>query len=208
MGKVYLTPLVLSVFISAIVAGAGGLRSYKVQRGDNLTLISKKTGVSVQELVRLNSITNPNRLLVGQKLLLSSPNGVYSGGVKTVEKEIPSLRLVKPVDHWYIRVGYRSYGENTNYGLLCEIKPGTAIRAANRGTVAKIGYLYGYGKYILIDHGNGWHTLYSNIKKSMVSAGEIVESGATIAVGEGDSFFFSLAYKGKPVNPLGYLENN
>lgn len=51
---------------------AGGAQTYTVQRGDTLSSIAAKTGVSVAELQRLNNIANPNRITVGQKLTLPS----------------------------------------------------------------------------------------------------------------------------------------
>ena len=41
---------------------------YKVRRGENLSYISKKLGVSFSELIRLNNIRNPNRIRTGQRL--------------------------------------------------------------------------------------------------------------------------------------------
>ena len=50
---------------------------YIVVRGDNLTKIARKFGVTVSDLVRWNNIKNPNLIYPGQKLLIREPEGVY-----------------------------------------------------------------------------------------------------------------------------------
>ena len=50
---------------------------YIVVRGDNLTKIARKFGVTVSDLVRWNNIKNPNLIYPGQKLLIRAPEGVY-----------------------------------------------------------------------------------------------------------------------------------
>lgn len=52
-------------------------QTYTVKRGDNLTKIARKFGVTVSDLVRWNNIKNPNLIYPGQKLLIRAPEGVY-----------------------------------------------------------------------------------------------------------------------------------
>jgi LysM repeat protein len=48
----------------------GGFRTYTVRSGDTLYLISRRYNVSINRLIELNNITNPNQLRVGQQLLI------------------------------------------------------------------------------------------------------------------------------------------
>ena len=52
-------------------APAGGAKTYTVQRGDTLTTISRKTGVSTKDIIKINGIKNPKRITPGMELRLS-----------------------------------------------------------------------------------------------------------------------------------------
>lgn len=79
--------------------------------------------------------------------------------------------------------GYRTYnGVYENHGALdIPAASGTPIYASNAGTVLKAEYHYSYGNYILIDHGGGKSTLYAHCSALLVSAGDDVVQGQTIA---------------------------
>ena len=47
---------------------------YTVRRGDTLSVIAKKNGCTVDELIRLNGIKNKNLIYIGQKLQLPNTN--------------------------------------------------------------------------------------------------------------------------------------
>lgn len=70
-------------------APAGGETIYVVQRGDTLAKIAAKYGVTVKQLVDLNSIANPNLISTGQKLRIpvaagaAPPAGGQTGASKT-----------------------------------------------------------------------------------------------------------------------------
>ena len=63
-------------------ATTGGTTSYTVQSGDTLGAIARRFGTTVAELVRLNNITNPDALKVGQTLVVPGASG--AGGAVTV----------------------------------------------------------------------------------------------------------------------------
>lgn len=57
---------------------------------------------------------------------------------------------------------------------------GTPIYAADSGVVVTAGYHYSYGNYVIIDHGNGWRTLYGHMSSLGCSAGQAVRRGQVI----------------------------
>ncbi len=88
---------------------------------------------------------------------------------------------------------------------------GTAIYAAEDGAVLTSGWINGYGYTVTINHGGGYVTLYAHCSKLLVSAGQTVKKGQTIAkVGStgnstGNHLHFEVKVNGKAVNPAGYL---
>ena len=88
---------------------------------------------------------------------------------------------------------------------------GTAIVAADGGTVTYSGWKSGYGYLIIINHGNGMQTYYGHCSSLVVSAGTKVYKGQTVArVGStgrstGNHCHFEVRINGTAVNPLSYL---
>lgn len=85
------------------------------------------------------------------------------------------------------------------------------IKASDSGKVTYVGTKSGYGKTIIIDHGNGFETLYGHLKSYNVSKGDKVEKGDSIGVmgntgrSTGTHLHFEIIKNGKKVNPLSYL---
>ncbi len=85
---------------------------------------------------------------------------------------------------------------------------GASIHAAGGGTVILAHYSSGYGNCVVIDHGNGVTTLYGHCSALLVSAGDIVQQGQTIArvgatgMATGPHLHFEVRHNGVPVNPL------
>ena len=93
---------------------------------------------------------------------------------------------------------------------------GKSVVASNAGTVSftKTTYIPGksYGKYIIVDHGGGYSTLYAHLSSVNVSVGDYVSKGQNIGnVGStgwstGPHLHFEIRINGKHTNPLPYLQ--
>ncbi|HEV8339666.1 MAG TPA: peptidoglycan DD-metalloendopeptidase family protein [bacterium] len=85
---------------------------------------------------------------------------------------------------------------------------GSAVLAAADGTVAYTGWFGGYGKIVIIDHGEGVSTLYAHLSSILTQEGRPVRRGQLIArVGStgystGPHVHFEVRHNGVPVNPL------
>jgi Membrane proteins related to metalloendopeptidases len=105
--------------------------------------------------------------------------------------------------------GYRSRGFHTGIDLAGN--SGSPFIAAASGTVVEAGWAGGYGKMILIDHGNGVKTRYAHASTILVSTGQRVDKGQTIgSVGStgnatGPHLHFEVIINGNTVNPRNYL---
>ena len=73
------------------------------------------------------------------------------------------------------------------------------------------GWSGGYGNHVIVDHGNGFVTLYAHLNSIYVSAGESVTRGQQIgSLGNtgnstGPHLHLEIRYQGVPRNPLSYL---
>ena len=113
------------------------------------------------------------------------------------------------------RFGYRnlsySYASKNHKGIDIANRRGTAICAADGGTVTYAGWMSGYGYLVQINHGNGFVTYYGHNSSLLVSVGQHVYKGQQIArMGStgnstGNHCHFEVRYNGVARNPLNYL---
>jgi murein DD-endopeptidase MepM/ murein hydrolase activator NlpD len=113
------------------------------------------------------------------------------------------------------RFGYRhlsySYASTYHKGIDIANRRGTAIYAADGGTVTYSGWMSGYGYLIIISHGNGYETYYGHNSSLLVGVGSHVYKGQQIArMGStgnstGNHCHFGVMYNGVFKNPLNYL---
>lgn len=99
-------------------------------------------------------------------------------------------------------------GEKKNHtGMDIASNQGTAVYASDGGSVTLAGWNGGYGNCIMIDHGNGYVTLYGHLSSISVSQGQSVSQGATIgAVGStgnstGPHLHFEVLKDGSRIDP-------
>ncbi|MFA9397563.1 MAG: M23 family metallopeptidase [Clostridiaceae bacterium] len=89
---------------------------------------------------------------------------------------------------------------------------GTKIYASAKGTVTLATYYGGYGNAIIINHHNGYETIYGHTSKIYVSEGDEVEKGDLIALvgstgsSTGPHLHFELRKNGVPINPLNFIQ--
>lgn len=89
--------------------------------------------------------------------------------------------FVWPTNHHFLS-GYDYSPEINHYGIDLDGETGDPIYASDSGVIVFAGWNdYGYGNEILIDHGNGWKTLYAHLSQFYVQCGESVGQGQTIA---------------------------
>jgi len=102
----------------------------------------------------------------------------------------------------------KSRGEGLKWnGVLLKTKSGTPVSAVHHGHVVFSDWLRGYGLMTIIDHGNGFHSLYGQSEALNKELGDWVEAGDIIAY-SGNSggqstygVYFELRHQGKPINP-------
>lgn len=96
-------------------------------------------------------------------------------------------------------------------GVLIAADSGTPVKAVARGRVAFADWLKGYGMLMILDHGDGYMSLYGyneSLRKDVgdwVSAGDVIASSGASGGQKSPALYFELRLNGKPINPKPWL---
>ncbi len=112
--------------------------------------------------------------------------------------------------------GYRTHpvtGQKTTWhnGVDLAAGAGTAIYATKSGTVTTALRSDIWGNYVVINHGDGFSSLYAHMQGLIVKAGDYVKQGQTIGyvgstgLSTGPHLHFTIYYNGADVNPMSYI---
>ncbi|MCM2279241.1 MAG: M23 family metallopeptidase [Oligoflexia bacterium] len=99
-------------------------------------------------------------------------------------------------------------------GLDIANRPGTVIKAPADAVVAFANVKAGYGQTLILDHGYGLETWYAHTRKILVSKGQKVRRGESIAQlgnsgrSTGPHLHYEVRVNGYPVDPLSYILEN
>lgn len=99
-----------------------------------------------------------------------------------------------------------------NTGIQIQAPAGTPFRAVDGGRVRFADWFKGYGKLVILDHGEGYYSLYAQASELNVSEGQEVASGQILGtVGDtgslvGSSLYFEIRKNGVPQDPLRWLK--
>jgi septal ring factor EnvC (AmiA/AmiB activator) len=118
-------------------------------------------------------------------------------------------QLAWPVDGKLIaRYGQTRSGAVKWNGVMVATERGTPVRAVYNGRIAYADWLPGLGLLIIVDHGDGYLSLYGHNERLFKGTGEQVRAGETLA-SAGDSggrarpeLYFEIRRAGKPVDPV------
>lgn len=97
-------------------------------------------------------------------------------------------------------------------GLFIRAAQGSAVKAIAAGQVVFAEWLRGFGNLIIVDHGEGYMSLYSNNESLYKQVGERVQAGDAIAAvgnsgGQPDTgLYFEMRHQSRPVNPLQWVK--
>ncbi len=141
-----------------------------------------------------------------------------AGGALQNAKGFAALKgaLPMPVDGHvvssYGKVKHPKFGTLTfNNGILIEAPEGRAVKSIYDGTVMFTGWLKGYGNIIILDHGDGFYTLFAHLQKTLKDKGETVARGDVVGlVGStglesAPGLYFEIREKGIPRDPAAWL---
>jgi len=238
--------------------------SYEVQKGDTLSTIAEKFGVSVDTIKWANDIRSDN-LRIGQEVKIPPVTGVVhkvreGENIYTIAKKYKTdaqkivnfpFNEFSDLDTFALQIGQTlivpdgviaeapaiiapappvivggtgQFQWPTNglitqypiwYHMAVDIANSSApgIAASDKGTVVLVQYLrYGYGQHVMIDHGNGFTTLYGHMSNIYVNVGDVVSRGQVIGRmgstgrSSGIHLHFEIRKNGVTINPLPMLK--
>lgn len=194
---------------------------YKVNSGDNIYSIAKKYNVDAQNILNFpfNDFADYETFALTPGQTLFVPDG-------TIETARPAQRA----DGYYngpIQAGARgssnfiwpTSGGVTQYPIWYHMALDIAnnalppILASDAGTVEFAGCIpYGYGCHVIINHGNGYQSLYGHMSQILTSPGATVRQGQQIGVmgstgrSTGPHLHFEIRSGGTTLNPMGFLK--
>lgn len=203
---------------------------HQVVSSQTLTDVSEMYGVTMASIAAANNITDLNSLRIGQLLLVPDPqrfsvpapvitptpaptprSGSGGGGSSSGGGNVSRAGFI-----WPTSGPISSYfGPSHPLGIDIDLyaNPNAPIVAAAAGTVVFAGGnpCCSYGYYVVIDHGNGYETLYAHFSRITVSQGQRVSQGDLIGYGgrtgyaTGNHLHFEVRYYGSLINPLTVL---
>jgi len=228
-------PDLLSVGMEIAVPPLNGVL-HTVQKGDTLDSIAKKYKVTPEAIANAewNNLTPGTDLPVGQMLVVpdgkremvvwqlpsttkaAAGTGAYGWSnagqcLGVTPKPLGTGQFIWPTNsHWNSGNPYAWW----HRGIDLAGKLGDPVYAADAGTVMWAGpNSWGYGNLIVLDHGNGWVTLYAHLSQIYVRCGQQILQGAVVGVvgstgrSTGPHLHFETRLNGDLPNPRNVLPN-
>lgn len=188
---------------------------HTVRAGETLWSISKMYNVDVAFLADTNSITDSRSIEVGQVLTIP---GASSARIPRSSANYRAARIstfIWPVKG-SIEIPFGSKVDKAvSKGIGISANDGANVIASRGGKIVYCDpYLKGFGQTVIVDHMDGFQTVYSYNSEILVKAGDIVQQGDVIArVGSSGRakkpmLHFEIRKNGVPQNPEFYLSRS
>ncbi|MEH6358718.1 MAG: peptidoglycan DD-metalloendopeptidase family protein [Pseudomonadales bacterium] len=179
---------------------------YVVQRGDTLSGIGARFGVTSAQLQYRNGIADPRSLEIGVKLIIPEKSQRVSSAVAN------KARFIWPIKKLDISSEFGSR-HHKHKGIDLRAPKGTSIHASADGIVQFVGKQRGYGNVVILKHKGDIQTFYAHNNKNLVIDGQRILQGDVIAsvgiTGNATGFHLHFEYikKHQPLNPRHYISD-
>ncbi len=188
---------------------------HSVKRGQTLTDIARTYEISLAQILQANRLEARKYIYPGEEFFIpgatSSPAFIYlkmAGGKKNLFAW-PVRGVI--TSKFGPRIHPISGEPDFHQGIDIEVPEGTDVYASCPGRVLVAGRHSGYGLYVVLEHSNGYRTLYGHLSEIGVYRGQFVEGGQRIARSgntgnsTGPHLHFEILQYGRPLNPLAIL---
>lgn len=180
-------------------------------RGDQKVVQEGKEGRKrvTYQFISENGIQTEKKI-IEEKILAEPVTKIIQKGTK-VKPDRGDGSFAWPTHGGSITSGYGPRWGTVHKGLDIAGVSNRNIKASDNGKVIQAGWNGNYGKSVIIDHGNGYKTLYGHLSSVDVSVGEVVQKGDKIGVmgstGEstGTHLHFEIIKNGSNTNPMKFF---
>lgn len=190
---------------------AAEVKMQVVAKGDTVRSLARKHGLSPAALCAMNGIPAAHSLKPGQQVLVPAMTIRWKASVsRSVSMTGVMAGLTWPISGQVTSVYGWRWGR-MHMGLDLAASTGTPVKAAAAGRVTFAGTRGGYGLLVIIDHGGGWETYYAHNSVILVSVGQLVCRGGTIAEAgssghaTGSHLHFEVRHGAKTFDPVAFL---
>jgi murein DD-endopeptidase MepM/ murein hydrolase activator NlpD len=185
-------------------------RRHKVAKGDTSFSVSYLYAVPWKDIAVANGLDADAALVPGKTLLI--PTIVKPAAVTAAPAAAAAGRFAWPVTG-PVRRGFTARTQSDYHdGIDIKVAEGSAVRASAAGKVLFAGDgRKQFGKVVVIDHGDGWHSAYGFLSKVTVVKGEDVNKGERVGLSgrtgqaKGPELHFELRNNAEPVDPAKQL---
>ncbi len=180
------------------------------ERQQALARLEQRIRTRQEELAALESAAAELAELIGElaQALADIPPEVEVTPIADLRGQLPPPLQTARVRR---RFGERRTGDLVWNGWLFEAPAGTEVLAVAYGRVAYADWLRGYGLILILEHGDGFMSLYAHNEALLRDVGDWVRPSDVIAT-VGDSggtgqtgLYFELRRDGQPINPAGWI---
>jgi murein DD-endopeptidase MepM/ murein hydrolase activator NlpD len=185
---------------------------HRVKKGQTLWRISNSYQVEMEKIAHINRLADTSRIYVGQLIFIPEASDAIEDLTLETEFVDKGGDFIWPAKGKIISFFGMKRDRVKNKGICIQTEKGTSVLAARSGRIAFYSEeLKGYGKIIIIDHLDGYSTVYAQNSKNLVRLNQLIRQGQVIArVGasgraNNPELYFEIRKGHEPQNPFFYL---
>jgi len=180
--------------------------THKVKKGQTLWRIAQAYGIGMDEIIVGNNI--PDAAVIEEDQLLFIPGADEIVDLPPLVPEAGQREFIWPVNGRVASYFGDRRGLQRRQGIELATLGRQPVRAARRGKVVFADYLTGYNYTVILDHQDGYFSVYGKNGRLLVEVGDIVAQGDQIArtePGDEGTFYFEIRKGTVAENPLYFL---
>ncbi|GBF48597.1 hypothetical protein LPTSP4_00970 [Leptospira ryugenii] len=178
--------------------------TYRVQAGDSWYSTARKFNLDPKTLASWNGRTVSDALYVDETIRVKSL-GPSSEELK--EKKPPGKPNFPLSQRESIKHPFSDTSHIPHKGVeFTKLNPGY-VRSTLPGKVINIDYMDGYDNFVILEHQNGWYSVYGNLERVYVNEGQNVEAKQRLgSISKNKGLYFQVNQNKSAVNPIQFFQ--
>jgi len=179
---------------------------HKVQKGQTLWRIAQIYQVSLADIIISNNI--PDAATIEENQLIFIPGAEDILEIPPFKQDLSQSEFIWPVDGRIVAYFGDRQGLRRQQGVELATLSQQPVKASRGGRIVFADYLTGYDYTVIVDHQDGYFSIYGKNSKILVGLGDMVSQGDQIAktrAGGKGTFYFEIRKDTVAENPLYYL---